>query len=59
MMLSILKIIAVLFAITYSLRLVNAQSDLMVVAGLAIIGAAVYLFAVELNKMITHLKSKL
>ncbi|CAG5017458.1 hypothetical protein DYBT9275_05775 [Dyadobacter sp. CECT 9275] len=58
-MLPILKIIAILFAITYALRLVNAQSDLMVIAGLAIIGAAIYLFFVELNKMITHLKSKL
>jgi hypothetical protein len=55
----ILKIIAILITVTYSLKLVNAQSDLLVFGGLAIIGVALYFFIIEINQIFTHLKSKL
>ena len=58
-MIHILKIITIIIAITYSLKLVNAQSDLLVFGGLAIVAAALCLFVIEVNKIFTHLKSKL
>ncbi|GGB98899.1 hypothetical protein [Dyadobacter sediminis] len=58
-MIHILKIIAVLIAITYSLKLVNAQSDLLVFGGLAIIGVALYYLVQQLNDILMLLKSKL
>ncbi|MCF0060695.1 hypothetical protein MUK70_15745 [Dyadobacter chenwenxiniae] len=54
-----LKIVAVIIVITYSLRLVNAQSDLLVFGGLAIIGGAVYLLATDLNQFFSSFKSKI
>lgn len=58
-MIHILKIIAVLIAITYSLRLVNAQSDLLVFGGLAIAGAALYYLIQQFNEIFKLFKSKL
>jgi chromate transport protein ChrA len=58
-MIHILKIIAVIILITYSLQLVNAQSDLLVFGGLAIIGVAVYLLVTDFSQFINLLKSKL
>lgn len=58
-MINILKIIAVIIAITYSLRLVNSQSDLLVFGGIAAVGVAVYVFAIVLYKIFVQLKSKL
>ena len=55
----ILKIIAIIVAITYSLKLVNAQSDLLVFGGLAIVGLCLYFFAIELNNIFNLIKSKL
>jgi hypothetical protein len=58
-MIHILKIIVIITAITYSLKLVNSQSDLLVFGGLAIVGTAVYFFIIELKEIFTFLKSKL
>lgn len=58
-MIHILKIIAVLIAITYSLKLVNAQSDLLVFGGLAIAGAALYYLVQQFYEIFNLLKSKL
>jgi chromate transport protein ChrA len=58
-MIHILKIIAVIILITYSLQLVNAQSDLLVFGGLGIIGVAVYLLVTDFSQFINLLKSKL
>jgi hypothetical protein len=58
-MIHILKIIAILIAVTYSLPLVNAHSDLLVFGGLAIIGAALYYLLQQFNDILTLLKSKL
>ena len=58
-MIHILKIIVLITAITYSLKLVNSQSDLLVFGGLAIVGTAVYFFIIELKEIFTFLKSKL
>jgi len=55
----ILKIIAIIVAITYSLKLVNAQSDLLVFGGLAIVGLCLYFFVIELNNIFNLIKSKL
>jgi len=54
-----LKIVAVLIVITYSLKLVNAQSDLLVFGGLAIIGSAIYFLVADLNQFFSSSKSKL
>ena len=58
-MIHILKIIAIITAITYSLKLVNSQSDLLVFGGLAVVGAALYFFIIELKEIFTFFKSKL
>ncbi|WP_291037212.1 hypothetical protein [Dyadobacter sp. 50-39] len=58
-MIHILKIAAVIIVVTYALRLVNAQSDWLVFAGLAIIGLALYVLYVVLGQFINQLKSKL
>ncbi|MDQ6477544.1 hypothetical protein [Dyadobacter sp. LHD-138] len=58
-MIHILKIIAIITAITYSLQLVNSQSDLLVFGGLAVVGASLYFFIIELKEIFTFLKSKL
>lgn len=58
-MIHILKIIAVLVAITYSLKLINSESDLLVFSGLGVIGLSVYYITNELFKVISQLKSKL
>lgn len=58
-MLHFLKILAVIVAITYSLRLVNAQSDWLVFGGLALIGSALYFAGKELDQIFEQLKSKL
>lgn len=58
-MVHILKVIAVIILITYSLQLVNAQSDLLVFGGLGIIGAAIYLLVTDFSQFINLLKSKL
>ena len=58
-MIYILKLLAVIVTITYALRLINSQSDLLVFGGLAIIGLAVYFFFFEINKMLHRLNSKL
>ncbi|GGM82231.1 hypothetical protein GCM10010967_12390 [Dyadobacter beijingensis] len=58
-MIHILKIAAVVIVVTYALRLVNAQSDLLVFSGLAIIGAAFYFLCTVLGQVINQFKSKL
>ncbi len=58
-MIYILKMIAVITAITYSLQLVNSQSDVLVFGGLAIVVLSLYYIVTEFNKLFTHLKSKL
>jgi hypothetical protein len=58
-MIHILKIAAVVIVITYALRLVNAQSDLLVFSGLAIVGAALYFLYIILGQIVHQLKSKL
>lgn len=58
-MIQILKIAAVVIVITYALRLVNAQSDLLVFAGLAIIGLSFYFLYIALGQIVNQLKSKL
>lgn len=57
-MIHILRLIAVIIAITYALQLVNAQSDWLVFSGLAVIGAALYFLVIELKQIFTQLKSK-
>ncbi|MCF0039644.1 hypothetical protein [Dyadobacter fanqingshengii] len=54
-----LKIVAVIIVITYSLKLVNAQSDLLVFGGLAIIGSAIYFLLADLNQFFSSFKSKI
>lgn len=58
-MIHILKIAAVVIVITYALRLVNAQSDLLVFAGMAIIGLSLYFLYIALGQIVNQLKSKL
>lgn len=58
-MIHILKIVAVIIVVTYALRLVNAQSDLLVFTGLAIIGLALYFLYIVLGQIVNQLKSKL
>lgn len=58
-MIHILKIAAVVIVITYALRLVNAQSDLLVFAGIAIIGLSLYFLYIALGQIVNQLKSKL
>lgn len=58
-MLHILKIAAVVIVVTYALRLVNAQSDWLVFAGLAVIGLCFYFLYIVLGQIVNQLKSKL
>jgi hypothetical protein len=58
-MIQILKIAAVVIVVTYALRLVNAQSDLLVFAGLAIIGLSFFFLYMVLGQIVNQLKSKL
>ncbi|HWV31115.1 MAG TPA: hypothetical protein VN038_15755 [Dyadobacter sp.] len=58
-MIHILKIAAVIIVVTYALRLINAQSDWLVFAGLAIVGAALYCLYIVLGQIVNQLKSKL
>ncbi|WP_169739225.1 hypothetical protein [Dyadobacter crusticola] len=55
----LLKVLAAIIVITYSLRLVNAQNDLLVFSGLAVILAALYYVFQELDHILEQLKSKL
>lgn len=55
----LLKIVAVLIVITYSLSLVNAQSDLLVFGGVAIIGSAIYFLVADLSQFFSSFKSKI
>ncbi|WP_200942723.1 hypothetical protein [Dyadobacter sp. Leaf189] len=55
----LLKMLAVIIVITYSLRLVNAEHDLLVFSGLAVILAALYYLFRELDHILQLLKSKL
>ncbi|MCE6989911.1 hypothetical protein [Dyadobacter sp. CY323] len=55
----ILKVILVIVAITYSLQLVNSQSDLLVFGGLAFIGAALFYLFGEIKNLLKQIKSKL
>ncbi len=57
-MIHILKILAVIVVITYALKLINAQSDLLVFAGLGVIGSAIYFLVADFNNFINLLKSK-
>ena len=56
---NILAIIALIIAITYSLKLINAESDWKVFVGLASVGLAFYVFAVVLYQIFTKIKSRL
>lgn len=58
-MVHILKIAAVVIVVTYALRLINAQSDLLVFAGLAIVGLSFYSLYIVLGQIVNQLKSKL
>ena len=58
-MIHILKIAAVIIVVTYALRLVNAQSDLLVFTGLAVIGLSLYFLYIVLGQIVNQLKSKL
>jgi hypothetical protein len=58
-MVHILKIAAVIIVVTYALRLINSQSDWLVFAGLAIVGAAFYYLYIVLGQIVNQLKSKL
>ena len=58
-MIQILKIAAVIIVVTYALRLVNAQSDWLVFAGLTIIGLSFYFLYIVLGQVVNQLKSKL
>ena len=55
----LLKIIAVIITITYSLHLVNASSDLLVFSGFAVILLCLYFLLTELNNVFEKLKTKL
>jgi hypothetical protein len=55
----ILKILAVIILITYALKLINAQSDLLVFGGLAIVGGAVYILAVDFSQFVNNFKSRI
>jgi len=55
----IFRILAVIILITYALNLVNAQSDLLVFTGLAIIGAAIYMLFAGFDLVINLFKSKI
>ncbi|MCE7059174.1 hypothetical protein [Dyadobacter sp. CY343] len=55
----ILKVLAAIVVITYSLHLVNAENDLLVFSGLAVILAAIYFLFRELDLIFEQLKSKL
>ena len=55
----ILKIFAAIIIITYALKLVNAQSDLLVFAGLAVIGGAIYLLTIGFSQFLQNLNSKI
>ncbi|MCF2487418.1 hypothetical protein [Dyadobacter sp. CY347] len=55
----LLKILAVIIVITYALRLINSQSDLLVMGGLAIIGASIYLLVRDLNHYLNSLNSEI
>ena len=55
----ILKIFAAIIIITYALQLVNAQSDLLVFAGLAVIGGAIYLLTIDFSQFLQNLNSKI
>lgn len=57
-MIHILKIAVVIIVVTYALRLVNAQSDWLVFAGLAVIGGAGYFLYTVVGQIINQLKSK-
>ena len=54
----LLKLFAGLVTITYSLRLINSQSDLLVFAGLGVVVLAISFFFFELNKVLNHLHPK-
>ena len=54
-----LKLLAAIIVITYSLRLVNAQNDLLVFSGLGIILLSMYLLLRELDQLFDLFKSKL
>ncbi|WP_192579161.1 hypothetical protein [Dyadobacter aurulentus] len=54
-----LKLLAAIIVITYSLRLVNAQNDLLVFSGLGIILLSMYLLLRELDQLFELFKSKL
>jgi uncharacterized membrane protein YgdD (TMEM256/DUF423 family) len=54
----ILKVLAVIVVITYSLRLVNAQSDWLVFSGIAVILLSLYFLFHELDQILEQLKSK-
>ncbi|MCE7066723.1 hypothetical protein [Dyadobacter sp. CY326] len=54
-----LKIAAVIIVITYALKLINAQSDLLVFGGLAIICSAIYLLATDVKHFFTSSKSEI
>ncbi len=58
-MVHILKIAAVIIVVTYALRLINAQSDLLVFAGLAVVGLSFYFLYDVLGQIVNQLKSKL
>lgn len=58
-MIHILKFIAAIVVITYALRLVNAQSDILVFSGLAIIALSLYFVFTVFEKIFTQLKTKL
>lgn len=55
----ILKIFAAIILITYALKLVNAESDLLVFAGLAIIGGAIFLLTIDFSQFLHNLNSKI
>lgn len=57
-MIYLLKLIAVIVTITYALRLINAQSDLLVFTGVGITGLAIYYAFYELNKILNHSNPK-
>ena len=56
---NIFTILAVIVAITYSLKLINSQSDLLVFVGLGAAGLAFYVFVLALSKIYTQIKSRL
>ncbi|WP_439555866.1 hypothetical protein [Dyadobacter sp.] len=55
----LLKVLAAIIVITYSLHLVNARNDLLVFSGVAVILAALYFLFRELDQVFEQLKSKL